>query len=130
MRYSLEMKKTGILNADLARAIAALGHGDILVIGDAGLPVPAGVPCIDLAVTRGVPRFWEVLDAVLGDMVVERAVVATEATALMEEFGARLSPDIISHEALKALSCEAKAVVRTGEATPYANVALVAGVAF
>lgn len=37
------MKKTPLLNIALSRVIASLGHGDILVIGDAGLPVPPGV---------------------------------------------------------------------------------------
>ena len=49
------MKKTPLLNAELSAAIARLGHGDIIVIGDAGMPVPAGTPCIDLALTAGVP---------------------------------------------------------------------------
>lgn len=125
------MKASGVLHRDLSHTIAALGHGDILVIGDAGLPVPPGVPCIDLAVTLGVPDLWAVLDAVLGEMVVEQSVIATEATGgVREAFLARLSPREVSHDALKALSRDARAVVRTGEATPYANVALIAGVAF
>lgn len=37
------MKKTTLLNIALSRTIAGMGHGDILVIGDAGLPVPPGV---------------------------------------------------------------------------------------
>lgn len=36
------MKKTPLLNVALSRVIAGMGHGDILVIGDAGLPVPPG----------------------------------------------------------------------------------------
>ena len=45
------MKKTPLLNIALSRVIASLGHGDVLVIGDAGLPVPPGVELIDLALT-------------------------------------------------------------------------------
>ena len=67
------MKKSGILNTDLAAIVAGLGHGDLMVIGDAGLPVPQGVPCIDLAVTLGVPQMLDVLDAVLSEMCVETA---------------------------------------------------------
>ena len=33
------MKKTPLLNIALSRLIASLGHGDISVIADAGLPV-------------------------------------------------------------------------------------------
>lgn len=49
------MKKTGILNSQLSGMIAALGHKDLVMIGDAGMPIPKGVPIVDLAVTRGFP---------------------------------------------------------------------------
>ncbi|WP_085869289.1 D-ribose pyranase [Pseudoruegeria aquimaris] len=125
------MKKTGLLHAELSRTIAALGHGDCLVIGDAGLPVPAGTPCIDLAVCLGVPDLWSVLDTVLGEMQVERALIATEASPeVRTAFEARLPCGYVSHDALKQASAGARAVVRTGEATPYANIVLYAGVAF
>lgn len=124
------MKKSGILNAELSRIIATMGHGDMLVIGDAGLPVPAGVPCVDLAVTLGVPRFLEVLDAVLDELCVESAFRAQEAKAIGAQMDTRLPCTQISHEVFKARSAEAVAVVRTGEATPYANIALVSGVTF
>ena len=51
------MKKSGILHPELARVIASLGHGDGLCIADAGLPVPAGVLRIDLALGPGLPPF-------------------------------------------------------------------------
>ena len=103
----------------------------MLVIGDAGLPVPKGVPCIDLAVRVGVPGFWDVLDTVLSEMEVERAVVAEEASAdVVGQFTKRLGVEAVSHEALKALSTDAVAVVRTGETVPYTNVVLVSGVVF
>ncbi len=38
--------------------------------------------------------------------------------------------ETVTHEALKGMTREAKAVVRTGECTPYANVILQAGVSF
>ena len=44
------MKKHGILNAQLAGYIAALGHKDLFMVGDAGMPIPAGVPIVDLVV--------------------------------------------------------------------------------
>ena len=36
------MKRTALLHAELSRTIALPGHGDMVVIGDAGLPVPDG----------------------------------------------------------------------------------------
>ena len=127
------MKRTTLIHSELSGLIAAMGHGDLLVIGDAGLPVPPGVRCIDLAVTRGVPRFLDVLDAVLAEMAVERSAWASEAG---EDLARALQgrdlgrPAVVAHDAFKALTRDARAVVRTGEFTPYANVALWSGVAF
>lgn len=127
------MKRTTLLHSELSGLIAALGHGDLLVIGDAGLPVPPGVRCIDLAVTRGVPRFFDVLDAVLSELVVERSAWASEASAdLGQALRSRTlgQPRLVTHETFKAMTPDARAIVRTGEFTPYANVALWSGVAF
>jgi len=123
------VKKSGILHAELSRLIATLGHGDLLVIGDAGLPVPPGVPCIDLALTHGVPTFQQVLAAVLTEMQVERCTVASEASTTILAL-APLAPDLVPHDAFKTLSRSARAILRTGEVTPYANIALFAGVTF
>ena len=124
------MKKSGILNADLSRVVAGMGHGDLLVIGDAGLPVPAGVSCIDLAVTMGVPGMLQVLDTVLSEMCVEAAFRAEEAGEIGTAIDARVTCERVSHDLFKARSARAVAVVRTGEGTPYANVGLVSGVVF
>lgn len=134
------MKKTPLLNIELSRLIASLGHGDIVMIIDAGMPVPSGVQLIDLAVTRGVPDFVSVLDVVLTEMHVESHVLANEMVgaqppALQVIEGLNLDDQLgqqrwVSHEDLKALSRTAKAIVRTGECQPYSNVALVAGVVF
>ena len=115
-----------------------LGHGDMLVLGDAGLPIPDGPRRVDLAVSAGVPRLADVLRAVLSEMQVERALVAREAfdprapTTLPDWCAGQLTaaPETISHEELKRLSARAKAVIRTGECTPYANIVLVSGVTF
>src|SRR5437870_21579 len=72
------MKKSGILNAELMRVIASMGHTDLLVIADSGLPIPASVPRIDLALVAGVPSFLQVLQAVLAELQVEAATVAEE----------------------------------------------------
>jgi len=131
------MKKTPLLHGELSQLIATLGHGDSVVIADAGLPVPPGTRCIDLAVTRGVPSFEQVLDAMLSEMLVQRADYATEMSTRSPQIEtllrARLSDASlrgIAHDALKQRSGMARAIVRTGEFTSYANVILYAGVAF
>jgi D-ribose pyranase len=123
------MKKSGILHRDLARTIAAMGHGDLLIIGDAGLPVPPGVPCIDLAVTHGVPSFAHVLKAVLSELSVESCTIALEADTTLHTI-APCPPTLVSHADFKAQSVRAVAIVRTGEVTPFANIGLYAGVTF
>ena len=124
------MKKSGILHNELAQLIASLGHGDLLVIADAGLPVPQGVRCIDLAVTLGVPRFLDVLDAVTQEMAIETAFRAAEAGGIGQQIDARVAAEQVSHADFKTRTTRARAIVRTGEATPYASVGLMAGVVF
>jgi len=131
------MKRTALLHAELSEVVARLGHGDLLVIGDAGLPIPDGPRRIDLAVTPGVPSFREVLAAVLSEMQVESAVVAAELAArnpaveaeIRQRLGA-VPVTTLPHEEFKTLTRSARAMVRTGECSPYANVILRAGVVF
>ncbi|MDA7416842.1 D-ribose pyranase [Xenophilus arseniciresistens] len=130
------MKRTPLLHAELSQVIAAMGHGDMLMIGDAGLPIPDGPRRIDLALTLGVPRLHEVLDAVLSELTVESAVVAQEALAPGQTrpqwYPAALdvAPQIVPHTEFKQRGAKARAFVRTGECTAYANILLVAGVSF
>jgi len=132
------MKKSGHLNRDVSRVLARMGHTDSLVIADCGLPVPDGVECIDLSIGLGDPGLLRVLDSVLADFKVERAVFATEAKDHNNAVAARASwllreqvlVDFVTHENLKALARHARAVIRTGEATAYANVVLYSGVIF
>ena len=129
------MLRGGVLNAQLARVLAELGHTHTIVIGDCGLPRPEGVETVDLAVTLGVPSFADVLRVVTGAIVVEDAVVAAEAQqanpgvlALVRE--AVGEPSLVPHEEFKRATASARAFVRTGEASPYANVILRCGVPF
>ncbi len=131
------MKKHGILQPELAEIIASLGHTDALVIGDAGLPVPPGTARIDLAVAANVPRFLDVLRAVLEEVQVEHAVIARETREKSPQLYAELTALLsevpvqeVNHADLKEMTRQARAVVRTGEFTPYANVILFSGVVF
>lgn len=131
------MKKIGILNSEISKVISELGHTDKIVIGDAGLPIPAQVKRIDLALKQGVPSFIETVETVLQEMQVETAYIAKEmgeVSPSKKEELASLLPGIsiktMTHEELKVLTREAKAIIRTGEFTPFANVVLEAGVIF
>jgi D-ribose pyranase len=131
------MKKGRLLHAALSETIATLGHGDMLVIGDAGLPIPPGPRRIDLALTQGVPEFLQTLRVVLEEMQVERVIVAEETGRVsphilqaVQSLLPQTEIETVSHATLKAMTHGARAVVRTGEFTAYANVILVAGVVF
>ncbi|MEB0047558.1 MULTISPECIES: D-ribose pyranase [unclassified Pseudomonas] len=134
------MKKTPLLNIALSRLIASLGHGDMVVIGDAGLPVPPGVELIDLALTHGIPDFISTLSVVLSEMQVEKHVLAHEtldkqptSLVVLDQLnieGALGQRELLSHDQFKVLSRQARAIVRTGECQPYCNIVLVSGVTF
>jgi D-ribose pyranase len=136
------MKRTPLLNRHLSQLVASLGHLDEIVVADAGLPVPEGVPVIDLAVMAGVPRFWDVLAALRSELVIEGACYAFEGS---EELQQQLSQDLdlwaeaagkpvvregMTHAEFKLRSTQVQAIIRTGECTPYCNIILVSGVPF
>lgn len=132
------MQKVGILNSSIAKVLADLGHTDTIVIGDCGLPVPAGVPKIDLALKLGTPSFMEVVSEVAQYMEIEKVEVAAEIQekntgvyeALKELFPQQEWIIDENHEAFKAATAKAKVVIRTGEITPYANIILHSNVIF
>jgi D-ribose pyranase len=131
------MKKTTLLQSELSYTIATLGHLDMLVIADAGLPIPVETVRIDLALTQGIPGVTQTLKVVLEEMKVEKVILAEEAKDRNPKFLAdvqNLLPGVpveyLTHSELKAMTKSARAVVRTGEFSPYANVILVSGVVF
>lgn len=131
------MKERGILNPHLARIISQMGHGDLLAIADAGLPIPRDIERVDLAFAPNQPRFLEVVDAVLSELRVEGYILAKESSPacpqLVEALAKRLpgvEAEWLDHEGLKRRTYDVRAVVRTGEFTPYANVLLRSGVDF
>ena len=130
------MKKTFLLNIKISELIASLGHGNSLVISDAGLPIPPGVPLIDLALTRGVPNFRIVLEAVLSEMCVESHILSSELLLNNQDYVQGMDDLIlpnrrnVPHGDFKRMTGDARAIIRTGECTPYANIILFSGVFF
>ncbi len=131
------MKKTGVINKDISEVIAGMGHLDMLVVADAGLPIPAQVRRIDLAFKPGSPAFVDVVQTIAEELQVQSLILAEETGRVsphIEEavFNIFNQADIekIPHEEFKKLTNQAVAVIRTGEFTPYANVILVSGVVF
>ena len=129
------MKKTKMINSELSYAISQMGHTDSLTIGDCGLPIPYKTRRIDLALTHNVPTFIQTLDVVLEELCVEEAIIASEIKEKNPELYEAIKnrvPNLqeVSHEEFKVLTKNSKAVVRTGECSPYANIILKSGVVF
>jgi D-ribose pyranase len=133
------MKRNGILNSDISRVLSYLGHTDCICIGDCGLPIPDEVERIDLALAFGEPTFMRTLEIVAGDMKIEKIVLAeeikTQNPAVLRQVeelfaGQNVEVEFVSHVELKDRTFDCKAVIRTGEVTPYANIILQSGCIF
>ena len=101
------------------------------------MPIPPGVPIVDLILTAGVPTFEQTLDAVLDEACVEGYTIAEEIIennprllAYIREKLPDAEETMITHTELKQMSAGIKFAVRTGEFSPYPNIILRAGVAF
>lgn len=130
-------RSTTTIHPQLSRIISELGHYDELFVTDAGLPIPVDAERVDLAYRKGEPPFLDVLDTILAEVVIEGAVMPTEVAEasphMLTAVQARLEPlgidvQLIPHVDYKRRSRDARAFVRSGEYTPYANVALIMGV--
>lgn len=139
------MKKSTLINAELSYLVATMGHTDEITVCDAGLPIPDPNQRLDLALVPGIPTFLDTVKALLAEMQIEGIVLAEEFKQVSPDLhqslieiireeeaktGRKISVSHISHEAFKAHTENSKAIVRTGECTPYANVIFQAGVVF
>ena len=131
------MKKSYLLNSEISYVIAKMGHNDGLALGDCGLPVPEGTKRIDLAISKNLPGFIDTLKAVLSELEIQEVIIAEETKQIspqifkeIKELIGSTKISFVSHEDLKKELTNCKAVIRTGEQTPYANIILKSGVVF
>ncbi len=130
------MKCGKILNADLSYAIASMGHGDLMIVCDAGFPIPEEVWRIDLSIVQDVPDLETVLTAVSGAFIAEKISYAAEMTEnnppLLEKvkriFSASEHIPIPHQQILTEMAAKAKVIVRTGAFDPWGNILLYSGV--
>ena len=130
------MNRNRLLNAELSHAIATMGHGEFLIVCDAGFPIPLDTWRIDLAITPDVPDLEAVLVPIAASFVAEKVSYAEEIKvhnkpllAKVERIfaGAEFAP--ISHAAiLSEMAAKAKVIVRTGAFDPWGNILLYSGV--
>lgn len=130
------MNRNRLLNAELAHAVASMGHGDLMIVCDAGFPIPANVWRIDLAISPDVPDLETVLTPIAQNLIAEKVSYADTLPAhnapLLEKVR-RLFPDadheMIKHETiLGEMAAKAKMIVRTGAFDPWGNILLYSGV--
>jgi len=129
------MKEVGILNREIAAAISKQGHGDLLMITDAGFAIPLGVKVIDISLEENKPMVIEVLRMLNNYFSVEKMFIANQTKtinptlfqAISGSFGKDVTVETIDHSRLKEISTTVKTVIRTGDFTAYGNVILVSG---
>lgn len=131
------MRKTALLNSQISEVISKMGHTDMLAIGDCGLPIPNETERIDIALIKNIPGFIQTLQAVIMELQIEEVLLAVETKEVSPSLFKEIQETIgnvkitwINHEKLKASLKNCKAVIRTGEQTPYANIILKSGVVF
>ncbi len=147
------MKTEGILNNEISKLVAEMGHGDMLVITDRGFPFPRHehTKCIDLSIGVNLPKVKDVTEVILTELEIEEVIIADETKEISpetyKEFQEVLAPidnkgneirekniphpefkDLVLNGALNGK--EVKGFVKTGEFTPYANIILISGVNF
>ena len=129
------MKETGILNRDLAGYLSAQGHGDRMMVCDAGFAIPDSVPVVDLSLKKDFPLIDQVLEELKEHFSVEKIILAedtkkispSKSEKVQEILGRDIPVEFIQHSKLKELSRNVKFIIRTGDFTSYSNVLLVSG---
>ena len=125
------MKRNGIVNSEISKVLSYMRHTDLICISDLGLPCPNNIKAIDLSLKLGYPSFLDVLSEIIKDMKIERIILAEEIKNNNKEVYNKIlnmfeniSIEYVSHNDFKQKTSDCKAIIRTGEATPYANIIL------
>ena len=130
------MNRGPILNAELNRAIASMGHTDLMIVCDAGFPIPSSAWHVDLAVVQDVPDLETVLAAISQSFIAEKVAYAAEMAennppllAKVKRIFADAEHATLPHtQILGEMAAKAKVIVRTGAFDPWGNILLYAGV--
>jgi simple sugar transport system permease protein/D-ribose pyranase len=130
------MKNSKILNKELINAIASIGHTDLMIVCDAGFPIPKDAWRVDLALVQDVPDLETVLSAIGSEMIVEKVAYASEMVEnnppllkkVQEIFPASNHETIAHQQILSEMAAKAKVIVRTGAFDPWGNILLYGGV--
>ncbi len=130
------MNRGPLLNSELLHAIGKMGHGDLMIVCDAGFPIPNDAWRVDLAITQDVPDLQTVLQAVSGSFIAEKVAYAAEMAennpVLLKKvkriFAGSDFFTVPHAEILGGIAKNAKVIVRTGAFDPWGNILLYSGV--
>ncbi len=129
------MKEVGIVNRELARVLSEQGHGDLLMVVDAGFAIPKGADVVDISLSENCPMVIDTLQELKKFFSVEKLIFANDTQSvspslfnhIRQLFGEEMPVEMVTHPQIKEMSHKVKAVIRTGDFTAYANVILVSG---
>jgi D-ribose pyranase len=129
------MNETGTINRGIAKVLSEQGHGDLLMVVDAGFAIPKEVEVVDISLGENNPMVLTVLAELRKFYSVEKIIMANQTKeisptlfdAISKSFGENIPVETIDHTDLKLLAKSVKAVIRTGDFTAYGNVILVSG---
>jgi simple sugar transport system permease protein/D-ribose pyranase len=128
------MKRSALLNSELNHAIASMGHTDLMIVCDAGFPIPSDAWRIDLALD--LPDLKTVLRLISAELIAEKVGYAEDLPErnpiLLETVRSIFSDsdhEQVPHDdILGKYAAQAKVIVRTGAFDPWGNVLLWSGV--
>ncbi|MBV8377789.1 MAG: D-ribose pyranase [Verrucomicrobia bacterium] len=127
------MLKTEILNPHLNSLLSRVRHTNALVVADRGFPFWPGMEIVDLSLVDGIPTVLQVLAAVRRNFVIGQAFMAEEFFSNNAEETQSALANVLEgipitrepHVEFKKRVPSAIGLIRTGDATPYANIILV-----
>ena len=125
----------GILNPQILSLLARVRHTNALVIADRGFPFWPMIETVDISVVDNLPTVLQLIAAVRANHHFTQAYQAEEflkhnPTPTRLKYAAALKgvPTVYEpHIAFKQRVPFAIGLIRTGDATPYANTILISG---
>ena len=130
------MKSGVVLNSELSYAISSMGHTDLMIVCDAGFPIPKSTWKVDLALVQDVPDLETVLRAISQEFIAEVVSYANEMAEnnppllkkVKDIFPESNYKPIPHEQILGEMAAKAKVIVRTGAFDPWGNILLYSGV--
>lgn len=126
------MLKSGILNPAINSLLSRIRHTNTLVIADRGFPYWPQIETIDISLVDDVPRVLAVFNAIKANFVIGKVLMAEEfrrvncletVKSFEDSFG-NIPTVFEPHIQFKQRVPLAVGLIRTGDATQYANMIL------